>query len=173
MTVDVDCCGAIGCSCFSYQLSASSFPLNDFVLGLNCPELQLCAGPPPPNCLQTILRDGADNQVTFGIPGQPNPFTNVTGVDITGLNLNLDTTTLTFVFQGFFNESSIPITFSAGAQSTTSEDRTCLVSSIAGPACVDCSTNPTAVFAVKKTLQMNAKPNTYGSSRYHGRKIRA
>lgn len=168
-TEDAACCGATGgdCSCFSYNLSSSSFPLDDFVLGVNCPTLQQCDGLAPPPCLQTILRDGVDGVVVFGIPGIPNPYTNVTGIAVTGLNLNQDSTTLTFYFQGHINESSIPITFSAGTQSSTSEDRTCLISSLTGPDCVDCSTNPTSVFAVR-TLQMYQPKHSA-----NGRKISA
>jgi len=145
MSIDATCCGATGgdCSCFTYQLSSAndSFFLNDFVLGVNCRELQQCDGLSTNPCLQTILRDGADGQVIFGIPGTPNPYTSVTGIAVTELNLFQDTTALTFLFQGHYNESSIPVTFSAGAEaSMTSEDRTCLISSITGPNCVDCPT---------------------------------
>jgi len=170
MTIDALCCGATGgdCSCFTYQLSAGNdtFALNDFVLGVNCRLLeQQCNGLSTDPCLQTVLRDGVDGQVIFGIPGAPNPFTNVTGIAITGLDLFQDTTALTFLFQGHLNESSIPITFSAGAQvSMTSEERVCLISSITGPSCVDCPGSN--LFAVK-TLQM------WGSKQSaNGRKIR-
>jgi hypothetical protein len=68
---------------------------------------------------------------------------NLFGISLTGLGLNGDAGTYTFLFQGHINESSIPLPFAAGAPDPNNqENRACYIDSIGGPACVNCDANP-------------------------------
>jgi len=142
-TEDTACCGAAGgdCSCFQYQLGTALSRLDDFILGLTCDELQLCSDFSD-TCLDSVLRD--DTALTTGVfitdETNPNPYTGLSGIVVTGLNLQPTdgSTILNFVFRGHVNESALPITFSASTQSDVTEDRTCYVDSITGPDCLLC-----------------------------------
>jgi len=165
-TEDAACCGAGGgsCTCFTYQLgSAGLFPLNDFILGLTCDTLIQCdpSSPFAEPCFDSVIVTG---------PVNPNPgvfitgfddrdqFTNNWGIVLTGLGIDGAEGIYTLVFLGEWDESSIPLTYSAGTinPSGTDEQRTCLVDSITGPDCVDCTTNPDAVLQRARKNLMSA-----------------
>jgi hypothetical protein len=163
LTQDASCCSAGGgdCTCFNYQVASSrgGINLDSFILGTSCSGSanQQCDpnGLIPPPCIADVLRNGVGGQTFFTtfVTNNPDPYTNVEGILVPNLGIVQDYANITIVYQGHLNESSLPIIFSAGGQSTTSEDRACFISSITGPDCLDCSTNPTATQALPLTLQ--------------------
>lgn len=170
MTYDADCCAAgTTCSCFTYQVASSLVNLENFVLGLSC-SLALCDPLIAPPCLNTVLRDGAVDPNVVVAVGAVDPNLGFNGIILQGLNINQDYANLTFVFDGFYNESSIPIIVGAEGALDGSEQRACLVANVGGPDCVDCSSNPFAVQTLK-TL-MAVKPSSGKDVLSTGRKIR-
>jgi hypothetical protein len=154
-TEDAACCGAGGgeCTCFGYAVAAGGvFALNDFILGVTCPELQLCSDLSAPPCLDSVQRDGT--ALTSGVfitdSGLRNPYTGLYGIVVTGLNIQNDFANLNFVFQGHVNTSSLPISYSASTD--VNEQHTCLIDSITGPDCLDCVGAANPLQSVRKHL---------------------
>jgi len=146
VTYDGACCAAgVGpCSCFTYGVSASAISLQNFILGVSC-SLSLCAPFVSPPCLDSVAQDGVtlSSGVFITNPSDRDPLTGVFGILLQGIDVNAgQSSQITFVFQGDLNISSIPITVAATGNPASSEADACLVTSVAGPACVDCTLHP-------------------------------
>jgi hypothetical protein len=106
-----------------------------------------------PPCIYDVYKDGVNSSGNFGVFITTDPYTQVSGVLLQGINVAAgDTATVTFAIAGSLNESSIPVIFGANGQDPNSENRACLIGSVRGPACVDCK-NPFGVQSLR-TLQM-------------------
>jgi len=157
-TEDAACCGVGGdnCTCFTYTLAAGGeFALDNFILNLKCPELQICSDLSSRPCLDSVLRDGVPiSNVFITDENHPNAQTKLFGITLAMLGIFHDFAEIVIKFQGHIAQSDLPITYSASAKDPNSEHFTCLIDTTLGPACVDCEANPNRLMAFgRKTLQ--------------------